>query len=154
MPQDNPNVGMFSQIGGGDHALERINRGLDWLQTSAENSAAKWKIIVVAFTGHGFITYPGKESCIGLPSTSEESPEVMQLRFINLEHFARLCASQANTITIIIDNSCRVYPKKDLIRNHEIPKYLPPILRGYKWCKESKLIDARVGNIIVCLEKN
>jgi hypothetical protein len=65
---------------------------------------------VAAFTGHGFITYHSKESCIGVPSTSKENPDQFDLRFINLEDFARHCASQPNTITIIIDNSCRVYP--------------------------------------------
>ena len=93
MPQDIPNYSMFSQKDGGDHAFEKIHLGLAQLQKSAKNSAAKWKIIVVAFTGHGFITYPGKESCIYFPSTSEDDPEEMNLRYINIEDFARRCAS-------------------------------------------------------------
>jgi hypothetical protein len=48
---------------------------------------------VAAFTGHGFITFPGKESCIGVPSTSDNNPGDFELRFINLENFARKCAS-------------------------------------------------------------
>ena len=34
----------------------------------------------------------------------------MQYRFINLENYARECATQPNTITFIIDNACRVFP--------------------------------------------
>lgn len=76
---------------------------------------------MAAFTGHGFINYPAKESCIGVPSTSIDNQEEFNLRFINLENFARHCASQPNTITIIIDNSCRVYPKS---KHNEIKKFM------------------------------
>jgi hypothetical protein len=48
---------------------------------------------VAAFTGHGFITYPAKESCIGVPSLSDDGSGDFLLRFINLENFARKCAS-------------------------------------------------------------
>jgi hypothetical protein len=34
----------------------------------------------------------------------------MQYRFINLENYARECATKPNTITFIIDNACRVFP--------------------------------------------
>jgi hypothetical protein len=34
------------------------------LKVKAKNSAAKWKIIVAVFTGHGHINYPAKESCV------------------------------------------------------------------------------------------
>jgi hypothetical protein len=72
------------------------------LREKDRNPRAKWKIVVVAFTGHGFINYPAKESCILIRSHED--------RFINVEDYARKCANQPNTITIIIDNCCRVYP--------------------------------------------
>lgn len=67
---------------------------------------------MVAFTGHGYINYPAKESCIAVPSRSDENPDIVELRFINIEDLARKCAAQKNTITIIIDNSCRVFPEQ------------------------------------------
>ncbi len=35
----------------------------------------------------------------------------MDMRFINLEKLARHCAQDKNTLTIIINNGCRLYPK-------------------------------------------
>jgi hypothetical protein len=102
---------LFSQKDSIEHAFDRIERALDAVKKSANVSQAKWKIIVAAFTGHGFITFPAKESCISVPSSSDNGSDDFTLRLINLENFARECASFPNTITIIIDNSCRVYPK-------------------------------------------
>ena len=64
-------------------ARDIISGGLNKLIESASNSTAKWKIIVVAVTGHGFINYPHKESCVAMHGTDESEQTV--LRFINLE---------------------------------------------------------------------
>jgi|LauGreDrversion4_2_1035121.scaffolds.fasta_scaffold1030095_1 hypothetical protein len=45
----------------------------------------------------------------------------MQYRFINLENYARECATKPNTITFIIDNACRVFPCEKV---HELIKMI------------------------------
>jgi hypothetical protein len=59
------------------------------LKDKAKNSTARWKIVVVAFTGHGFINYPAKESCVVFRTTQPGEIEFFDDRFINVEHYAR-----------------------------------------------------------------
>ncbi len=40
-------------------------------------------------------------------------------RFLNVEKFARECARQVNTITIIIYNACRTFPAKSINKMEE-----------------------------------
>ncbi len=43
-----------------DNAKELIDKRLEKLRKKDRNPRAKWKVVVVAFTGHGFISYPAK----------------------------------------------------------------------------------------------
>jgi hypothetical protein len=64
-------------------------------------------------TGHGFVNFPAKDSCIVYVSdVLQENEEQCKIyKYINLEHLARNCATQKNVITVIINNACLSLPK-------------------------------------------